>query len=78
MALFGEAGEEAFVPLKRGSIPVRIESGGGQMVFAPNINAVDAPSVRRLLVAERDTIMAIWSRELGRTPNYRQQVRSAL
>lgn len=74
-ALFGEAGEEAFVPLKSGAIPVKMEGGRGDVIFAPTINAMDGESVQRVLVRERETIMAIWNREFSRTPDLQNTVR---
>jgi hypothetical protein len=75
-ALFGEAGAEAFVPLKHGAIPVTVSgSGAGSIHFAPTINAMDARSVRQLLVDERETIMGIWQREMQRDVNYRQTIK---
>lgn len=76
MALFGEAGAEAFVPLAGGKIPVELKGqAAGQFVFAPVVNAVDAASVRDLFVRERGTLMAIWRNGLENVRSLREAVR---
>lgn len=61
MAIFGEAGQEAFVPLTGGRIPVQIRGGGnrGQTVVF-NITAMDGQDVKRVLQRERATLLGIW------------------
>jgi len=61
MAIFGEAGQEAFVPLTGGRIPVQLRGGarGGQTVVF-NIQAMDSQDVKRVLQRERGTILGIW------------------
>ncbi len=61
MAIFGEAGQEAFVPLTGGRIPVQLRGGGnrGQSVVF-NITAMDSVDVKRVLQRERGTILGIW------------------
>ena len=79
MALFGEAGAEAFVPLQHGRIPVKLGGNGGAQtyVFAPEITAMDGQDVRRVLVQERDTIMGIWQNGVASRRSMTQSVREA-
>ena len=44
LALAGEAGAEAFVPLEGGAIPVKMQGGGGSTVNL-NVSAMDGASV---------------------------------
>ena len=76
MSIAGESGPEAVVPLPDGRrIPVDLKSGGGRGVTVNfNINAVDGPSVQRMLVGQRNTISQIIQEAMGRD----QQLRGAL
>lgn len=77
LAIFGEAGEEAFVPLQGGAIPVRLSGGSrGQFVFAPSITALDAKSVQRLLIEQRQTITSIWENEVAYKSGPRDTLRA--
>ena len=64
IAVFGEAGEEAFVPLSGGKIPVSLSGGGGGGSSNVNvfISAMDGPSVRRVLTNNADMIWALVGR----------------
>ena len=75
IAIFGEAGAEAFVPLQGGRIPVNIRGGGNQTTMTFNINAVDGRSVRQLLIEERATIQAIHENALARSRSLRGAVK---
>ena len=61
MALFGEAGAEAFVPLAHGKIPVAFRGNRdmGGVVLNMTVNAVDAQGVDDLLVRRKETIAGI-------------------
>jgi len=76
ITIAGEAGPEAVVPLPDGRrIPVDLKGGGGRGVTVNfNINAVDGPSVQRMLVGQRNTISQIIQEAMGRD----QQLRGAL
>lgn len=77
-ALFGEGGDEAFVPLQQGRIPVRISGGGGTVInFSPQITAMDGADVRRVLVKERHTLMSIWANGLEHNRAVRETMRGA-
>ena len=75
IALFGEAGEEAFVPLRKGKIPVEVRSAPSSVVFAPTINAIDAASVRKMLYDERATLTALVSHGISRDMRARDSIR---
>jgi len=76
--LVGEAGPEAIIPLKRGSVPVELKGGAGRNVTVNfNISAMDGPSVKRVLHEERRTIEMIIRDALGKDPHMRMAVRSA-
>ena len=79
LALFGEGqGQEAFVPLKSGRIPVALKGAGGdQFVFAPTITAMDSKDVRRVLIEERKTITEIWKNAASWQNGTRRTVREA-
>lgn len=82
LALFGEGrGAEAFVPLPDGrTIPVTMNGGGGGggTTINFNISAVDGQSVKRMLIAEGDTIAAvIQSKVQGRSVPFRQAMQRA-
>lgn len=77
IAIFGEAGEEAFVPLKGGRIPVEM-SGGGRGAGTINffISATDSKDVQRVLMENQETIWGIVGRGgAGRNRNLTQQIR---
>jgi hypothetical protein len=76
ISIAGESGPEAVVPLPDGRrIPVDLKGGGGRGVTVNfNINAVDGPSVQRMLVGQRNTISQIIQEAMGRD----QQLRGAL
>lgn len=84
VALFGEGKKrEAFVPLPDNrTIPVTINGGrgmgGGDVHVHFNINAVDAPSVQRLLVEQGKTIAAVVAEQAGgANVRFRQQMARA-
>lgn len=84
VALFGEGKQrEAFVPLPDNrTIPVTINGGrgmgGGDVHVHFNINAVDAPSVQRLLVEQGKTIAAVVAEQAGgANVRFRQQMARA-
>lgn len=76
ISIAGESGPEAVVPLPDGRrIPVDLKGSGGRGVTVNfNINAVDGPSVQRMLVGQRNTISQIIQEAMGRD----QQLRGAL
>ncbi len=78
-AVFGEAGEEAFVPLENHRIPVEIrgQRGGDTFIFAPVVQAWDSRDARRALWDERATIMALWRNEMRLRQN-RREVKEAI
>jgi len=83
LALFGEGRAskgEAFVPLPDGrTIPVTLAGGGGGgPSFTFNINAVDGASVRRMLVEQKETIMAVWSESAASRQGTRQLMQRAV
>lgn len=84
VALFGEGKKrEAFVPLPDNrTIPVTINGGrgmgGGDVHVHFNINAVDAPSVQRLLVEQGKTLAAVVAEQAGgANVRFRQQMARA-
>lgn len=77
IAIFGEAGAEAFVPLQGGNIPVKLSGNvGGQFVFAPSVQALDARSVQRLFIDQKETLMRIWMNETSTKSQARDALRS--
>ncbi len=80
MALFGEAGAEAFVPLPDGQrIPVSFtgNGGGGGGTTIINIKAMDSRDVHRALLEQRSTLRSIWTNDLGVKTKVRQAVSKA-
>lgn len=82
VAIFGEAGEEAFVPLKNHRIPVEIRGrresdAGDTFVYAPTVKAWDSKDAGRALWESRREMMAVWRNELRRNKN-RNEVREAV
>ena len=75
IAIFGEAGEEAFVPLRRGRIPVEVRGSGATVIYSPQIQAIDAASVRTMLYRERDSLVAIVARGISRSSTARDAIR---
>ena len=67
LGLFGEAGPEAFVPLRAGRIPVEMRGqGAGQAtVINLTIQAVDASSVERLFHEHGDKLAEVIQGKLG-------------
>ena len=60
LALFGEGGGEAFVPLASGKIPVRIENAPSRVPeMNITIHAMDGTDVRRVLTRERDWLRTL-------------------
>jgi hypothetical protein len=61
LALAGEAGAEAFVPLSGGAIPVSLTGGMKSQVHNYNINiqALDARSVRDLFNENPELILGV-------------------
>jgi lambda family phage tail tape measure protein len=75
VAIFGEAGEEAFVPLEGGRIPVQISGGGGGAVNF-YITAMDSKDVTRVLIENSDTIWGVVGRGVsGGSRALSQQIR---
>ena len=84
VALFGEGKKrEAFVPLPDNrTIPVTINGGrgmgGGGVEVHFHINAIDAPSVQRMLVEQGKTIAAVVAEQAGgANVRFRQQMARA-
>ena len=79
LALFGEGGAEAFVPLPDGQrIPVVMSGGGGgggSVVI--NITAMDSKDVQRALLEQRGTLRSVWNNDLQTRTRTRQNVRKA-
>lgn len=79
LGLFGEAGAEAFVPLRSGKIPVSItnrgQAEGLHVHFA--VEAVDAASVRQLFTAEREHLAGLVQNAINTRKGLRQTVRRA-
>jgi hypothetical protein len=73
----GEAGPEAIVPLPHGrKIPVEMKgSGGGGNTFQITINAVDGPSVQRMLYQNRDYVVGLFERAIATKPTTRRNMR---
>lgn len=59
LAVFGEAGDEAFIPLQAGRVPVQLRGAGGNTVVV-NITAMDSQDVRRALARERHFLSDLW------------------
>lgn len=85
VALFGEGrNREAFVPLPDNrTIPVTINEGrgmgGGGVEVHFHINAIDAPSVQRMLVEQGKTIAAVVAEQAGgANVRFRQQMARAV
>lgn len=80
LGLFGEAGAEAFVPLRSGKIPVSItnrgQDDGLHVHFA--VEAVDAASVRQLFTAEREHLAGLVQNAINTRKGLRQTVRRAV
>lgn len=65
IGVFGEAGAEAFVPLKGGRIPVTMRGNSSSTTnITFNVNATDAKGVRQMLIDERATILAVMNNGL--------------
>ncbi|MBL8752273.1 MAG: hypothetical protein JNK15_03145 [Planctomycetes bacterium] len=79
LALFGEGrNREAFVPLPDNrSIPVTLNGAGGGTNFSFTINAVDGRDVQRMLLEQRETIMAVFAHDLKHKTEVRQMVHKA-
>lgn len=79
LGLFGEAGAEAFVPLRSGKIPVSITNrGAGDGLHVHyEISAVDGPSVRRLLTDERHHLAALTQSAIATRKGLRTTVKRA-
>lgn len=79
LALFGEGSKrEAFVPLPDNrSIPVTLNGAAGGPTFNISISAVDGRDVRRMLIEQRDTIMAVWAHDVANTTGTRHLIQKA-
>jgi len=75
LAVFGEGRQaEAFVPLPDGrTIPVTLRGGGGPTMVI-NISAVDGNDVHRMLVANRQSILGVYSHALASQQQTRQEI----
>lgn len=61
LAVAGENGDEAFVPLQGGKIPVRVKGGGQNITihYAPQISTLDGQDTSRVMNRSAHTILAI-------------------
>lgn len=78
LALFGEAGQEAFVPLASGKIPVRLENSPSRVPeMNITIHAMDGADVRRVLTRERGFLRDLQLNALISSRQMRETVKGA-
>jgi lambda family phage tail tape measure protein len=79
LGLFGEAGAEAFVPLRGGKIPVALTNRGQEQGLVVNfqVDATDAQSFRAMLRSERHAIGALVQNAIETRRGMRRTVRRA-
>jgi len=75
LGLFGEAGPEAFVPLKGGRIPVSIRGGGGGNVLNLYLSAIDTQSGLSFLAEHREHLWGLWRDGFDRRSEFRGMAR---
>jgi hypothetical protein len=78
LAMFGEAGQEAFVPLASGKIPVRLENEPSRIPeMNITIHAMDGADVRRVLTRERGFLQDLQLNALVTNRQMRETVKGA-
>lgn len=75
LGLFGEAGPEAFVPLKGGRIPVSIRGGGGGSTINLYLSAIDTQSGLSFLAQHREFLWGLQRDGFDRRSEFRGMAR---